>query len=155
MFETINGLPAHPLFIHAPVVLVPLSALFALVLTLRPNLRRKAGWAVALSAVVALITTQVAITSGYRFDELLEGAVNTDRHASLATTSRNLVVLFVVAAACSAVLDRRSGDSVSPKSENLSRIAMAAATVFSTAATVWMVRTGEEGARLVWSGVVS
>ncbi len=42
--ETQNGLPAHPLLVHVPIVLVPLSAVGA-VLMLWPFLRAKIGWA--------------------------------------------------------------------------------------------------------------
>ncbi|MBB1508308.1 cytochrome b5-like heme/steroid binding domain-containing protein [Tessaracoccus sp. MC1756] len=39
MLEDILGLPAHPLFVHLPVVLLPLSAVSIVALTLRPAWR--------------------------------------------------------------------------------------------------------------------
>lgn len=163
--ESINGLPAHPLFVHAPVVLVPLSALFALVLAARPGLRRKAGWGLALAAIVTLVSTQLAISSGYAFDELVAGAVNTDKHEALAITGRNFVLLFTLAALVVAVLDWRNragsiattGDvtnSSASTSDTIARVGAIAAGLFSVLATVWMFRAGEEGAKLVWSGVI-
>ena len=41
--ETLFGLPAHPLIVHVPIVLVPLSAVGA-VLMCWPFLRAKIGW---------------------------------------------------------------------------------------------------------------
>ena len=57
------GLPAHPLLVHIPVVLIPLGALGA-VLMVWPRLRRTLGWWVCGIVVVAGIATQLAISSG-------------------------------------------------------------------------------------------
>jgi uncharacterized membrane protein len=153
--ESVSGLPAHPLFVHAPVVLVPLATLLALACATWPRLRRRAGWAVAGAAAVGLIATQLAVSSGYRFDELLEGAVDTSDHQALGETTRNLVAVFLVSAMATAWLDRPTGDPAT----GLRRWAVVAGVVVTTLssvmATVWMIRTGEEGARLVWDGVLT
>lgn len=152
--DSINGLPAHPLFVHAPVVLVPLMTLFALVVAARPALRRRAGWALALAACVALIATQLAVTSGYRFDELIEGAVNTDRHQDLAEASRNLVVVAVLVLTAVVAIDFRARHAPTDRAETAARVTSVLGALVAVAATVWMARAGEEGARLVWSGVL-
>ncbi|MDG4768106.1 hypothetical protein O7632_29040 [Solwaraspora sp. WMMD406] len=64
MIEEIQGIPAHPLVVHAAVVFVPLLVLGALVYGLVPRLRRRIGWAVALLAVVAPIAAGLATTTG-------------------------------------------------------------------------------------------
>jgi hypothetical protein len=38
------GLPAHPLLVHAVVVLVPLVAIGAIAAVLWPSLRTRIGW---------------------------------------------------------------------------------------------------------------
>lgn len=153
--DSINGLPAHPLFVHAPVVLVPLATLLAIVMAARPGLRRTGGWALATAAVVGLIVTQLAVSSGYEFDELVRGAVNTDRHQALGITTRNLVAVFTVAAIVTAVLDHRFSERATSASRRATGLSMAATTISGLLATVWMVRTGDEGARLVWENVIT
>lgn len=152
--DSINGLPAHPLFVHAPVVLVPLATLLAIVMAARPELRRRNGWALAIAATVGLVATQLAVSSGYEFDELVRGIVNTDRHQSLGETTRNFVAVFTVAAVVTAILDRRSPERTVSATQWGTWLSMAVTTVSGVLATVWMVRTGDEGARLVWDGVL-
>ena len=153
--ETINGLPAHPLFVHAPVVLMPLTLIAMMVLAARPQLRRRSGLALAAAALVVLLSTQLSIMSGDAFDEALDGAVNVDDHADLAQTTRNFLVVFVLAATGFAVLDRKNSEGAprwyGPTSTGL----VAVAAVSSLLATVWMVRTGDEGARLVWDNLLT
>lgn len=152
--ESISGLPAHPLFVHAPVVLVPLAMLFALACAARPGLRRRAGWALAGAAVVTLVATQLAVSSGYRFDELLDGAADTSDHQALGETTRNLVAVFAVGSLVTAVLDRPGGGP-SARRRWAVLAAMAVTTLSSVMATLWVIRTGDEGARLVWDGVIA
>ena len=53
--EKLFGLPAHPLLVHIPVVLVPLAAIIAIVFAFKPAWLDRFGWGlVALSGVGAL-----------------------------------------------------------------------------------------------------
>ena len=47
MFDLINGVPVHPLVVHAVVVLLPLTILGALVMVFKPAWRLKYGHLVA------------------------------------------------------------------------------------------------------------
>ncbi len=153
--ESILGLPAHPLLVHAPVVLVPLATLFALVVAVVPRLGRRTAWALAAAAAVCLIATQLAVSSGYAFDDLVAGAVDTDEHRGLGETTRNLVLLFFVSAAARAGLGALTVTEDRRWLVPATRVSSAVATLSSIMATIWMVRTGHEGARLVWDGVLS
>lgn len=64
MLESIGELPSHPLFVHAPVVLMPLVALFALVLTLRPPWRQRAGVTLPIVSAGLAVATYLAMLSG-------------------------------------------------------------------------------------------
>ena len=44
MFNTFQGLPLHPLVVHATVVLVPLMCLLTVLVAVRPVLRGKFAW---------------------------------------------------------------------------------------------------------------
>lgn len=55
IFDTVAGLPAHPLLVHAAVVLLPLGLLATIAVILAPRLRRHYGWpAIVLLAVGGL-----------------------------------------------------------------------------------------------------
>ena len=47
------GLPAHPLLVHAPIVLVPLCLVAAIFMAAKPEWRRRFGVPTAVLAVVA------------------------------------------------------------------------------------------------------
>ncbi|MQA27164.1 MAG: hypothetical protein GEU94_17250 [Micromonosporaceae bacterium] len=67
MFEEILGLPAHPLIVHAAVVLVPLLVAVAIAYALIPPLRGRLDWAVVVLAVAAPAAVWAARQSGEAF----------------------------------------------------------------------------------------
>lgn len=73
MFLEILGLPMHPVAVHAPVVLVPLLVLGALVYAVVPRLRGYVGWAAVLLAVAAPLSTVTAKLSGEAYRDVLYG----------------------------------------------------------------------------------
>ncbi|MGI9616287.1 MAG: DUF2231 domain-containing protein [Acidimicrobiales bacterium] len=154
--ESFNGLPAHPLFIHAPVMLVPLTTLLTLVFVVRPMWRRRAWYALPGAAALCIGTTQLAIMSGEAFDEIAGDAIDTSTHETLALWTRAFLVLFFVASLVLAVLDRRLATGSGPGWAGSGVLIMVAVTtILSILASVWMFRTGDEGARLVWDGVLT
>lgn len=62
----INGLPLHPLIVHAVVVFVPLGALAAILFALVPRWRWLLRWPTLLLAVAAVVLTRIAVLSGTR-----------------------------------------------------------------------------------------
>jgi hypothetical protein len=94
VLDTLAGIPSHPLFVHAPVVLIPLVGLTAIALAFRPAWRATLRWWPSVAAGVSLIATLLAVGSGNAFDERLDGLVDTERHESLALTTLALVAVF-------------------------------------------------------------
>lgn len=74
MFEEFQGLPLHPLAVHAPVVLVPLLVVVASVYALVPKVRRHVGWAALLLAVGAPASVWLARISGQAYERRLYGS---------------------------------------------------------------------------------
>jgi hypothetical protein len=64
MLDTIFGLPVHVLVIHAVVVLIPLSALGAVFIALRPKALRLFGAATIIGAAVGTAGAFIAKESG-------------------------------------------------------------------------------------------
>lgn len=160
----LSGLPLHPLVVHAVVALVPLAVLCAVVLAVLPKWRWLTRWAALLTSLGALVAVFVARQSG---EELRES----DRYAGLqgdAATllhtheERSEVLLWVFIAFTVLVLlaflllpaptGLTSGrlDHAGSAQPWLARTLAAALVVVGVVALVWVVLTGDAGARSVW-----
>ena len=155
MLESIGELPSHPLFVHAPVAFMPLLAIFALVLAARPRWRRQVGLALPVLSAGLALATFLAKESGKELEGLLgDFAPNTDTHQSLANTTLVMILLLLCVSAVMVVADRwvRSGGPAWLPHAAVALIGLSVA--LASLATIWMFRTGHEGARLVWKGTV-
>lgn len=63
-FNTVTGLPWHPLLVHAVVVLVPLAALGTVAIAFVSSLRRRYGWLTIALFAVAAFSSLIAKNSG-------------------------------------------------------------------------------------------
>lgn len=152
MFDTINGLPVHPLVVHAVVVLVPLSVLGTILIAAVPKWRAPYGPIVVAVAAVATVLCPVATSSG----EALEKHVGSPAydHAEMGDM---LVWFMLPVLILSAILvwlarrpeDRRPGPTWLPT-------AVAVLAVVAGLACSWQVyRVGDSGAKSVWHDQVS
>src|SRR5689334_25224816 len=64
MFDLINGLPVHPLVVHAVVVLLPAAVLGTIAIAFKPAWRAAYGKLVVAVAAVATALIPVATSSG-------------------------------------------------------------------------------------------
>lgn len=101
-FDQLFGLPAHPLLVHVPVVIIPLALLVALV-ALWPRARRGAALAAAALAVVGALGAVLAAGAG----EELEGDVRetdlSEEHAAQGERVEPAAAAFGALAAAGAV----------------------------------------------------
>src|SRR6476469_7636769 len=105
MFDLVNGLPIHPLVVHAVVVLLPLATLGTIAIAVRPAWRRTYGLLVVACAAVATVLIPVATSSG----EALEKHVgDPGQHAELGDQLIWFAIPMLVLAAALWWLDRRS-----------------------------------------------
>jgi hypothetical protein len=96
-----GGLPAHPLIIHVPVVLIPLSVLGALACIARPHWFDRYGVLLCLCSIVAMSSIFLAMQAG----AALESAISlTPAQAQLigehSHAAHILAIAFVVFTAC-------------------------------------------------------
>jgi len=94
--DKISGIPAHPLLVHLPVVLIPLAALGALVMAVWPRSRRQIGWITAGVAVVGAIGAILAASAGESLEELVRETPAIEEHAEAGEMARNFSILFAV-----------------------------------------------------------
>jgi uncharacterized membrane protein len=160
--DELFGTPAHPLLVHIPVVLLPLSAVVTIVMAVKPRLRHRLSWVLFGSTLVTAAVTYWATQAGYRLRNALQPALGTkaDRHLELGNQTATLATIFFVGAACMVVMDRWYLPRAAKRSESLSRRDARSAVVLASlvalvgvVAAVWAIRTGHEGARITWDGV--
>ncbi len=73
--RSLFGLPAHPLLLHAPVVLIPLLGIAAIALVIRRDWLTRYGVALAIGAIVTLGATNLAVGAGEAFREARDNAM--------------------------------------------------------------------------------
>ena len=106
LFDTILGLPLHPLVVHGAVVLLPLAALSLVVAALWPWWRSRALAASVVALTVALAAAVLAKESG----EALAGRVGLPvEHAAWADRLVPVAAVTWLAAAAWLLLSRRRG----------------------------------------------
>jgi len=165
--DTLFGLPAHPLLVHIPVVLVPVAAIAALLIVIRPVWRRRFGWAVVALTAVSAVSVQLAFASGQSFRQRLQGNAEgpaLNRHMELARQVRPIVVVFfLVLTAYVWFMSRYEavrGSVNTPGSHSLAWSKAASWTLAALSALgalsalIWIVRTGHQGAKTTWGKLV-
>ncbi|HEY3262089.1 MAG TPA: DUF2231 domain-containing protein [Pseudonocardiaceae bacterium] len=171
---TIDGIPAHPLLVHAVVVLLPLAALGGLVIAARASWRRRFGPAVLALTAVGVAAVPLATRTGNQLKNVLPANPAIDRHAELGNNllpfalAYGVAVLLLVIAgrladrergadtAAGASAGSGDGDGALRVTRTWRRVAIVAAALVAftaTAATVQIVRIGHSGSAAVWKGV--
>lgn len=161
MFDTIGGIPMHPLIVHGVVVLVPLTALLVLLAALSTRVRRWAGILTPITATLALVMVPFATQSGEALEERVAETALVEEHAELGESLIFFVLLLAVAAWALWFVDRRSRATASGGSRDgaargrspVMLAIMALSVVAVLATTVQVVRIGHSGAASVWDGV--
>jgi uncharacterized membrane protein len=151
VFDEVNGLPLHPLAVHAAVVLVPLSALLG-VLYVVPRTRAWARWPLLLVALAAVPSVFVARESGSE----LKGALSlggealdlVNEHEDRATLLFYLVIGYAVVAVIAFVADRSRGIS-----KAMTQLISVLVIVGALAVAYQTYRVGDIGSRAVWDFV--
>lgn len=94
--KTLFGLPAHPLLVHVPVVLIPLIGIAAIPMAFSRRVRARLGWVVVGLTVIAGIGTQLAVMSGQALRHSVPPSSALNSHVHMAESLRPLVlVLFI------------------------------------------------------------
>ena len=75
--QYLGGLPLHPLVVHFAVVLVPLSALFLILLVLIRGWADRFGWLIVISVAFGTLTSFVGAYISYFLDGATGGIIVT------------------------------------------------------------------------------
>jgi uncharacterized membrane protein len=160
MIDTLLGLPAHPLLVHAAVVFGPLLVAAAIAYALVPPIRNRIAWAVLGLGAVAPITLWLAKLSGDSFldrqvkvgagpefvRKVHEHAEFGERAAWYGTALGVLAILLVLVVSA---VSRRPTDTRS----QIVTYGLAVLSIVAAAITGYYVfKTGHSGATNVWGG---
>lgn len=157
MFDLVNGLPVHPLVVHAVVVLLPLAVVGTIAIAAVPRWRTTYGPLVVVTALVATVLLPVATSSG----EALEHRVGEPgNHAALGEQLIWFAVPLLLLASLLVWLARRAERAQrageAPAARPWLPTAVAALAVLAgLAAGVQVYRVGDSGARAAWGDQVS
>ena len=147
---TINGLPLHPLVVHATVVTLPVTAFVALAY-LRPKWQHALRWPLFALAVLSAVLIWITSSSG--------DSLNHDRFASATgllrdrihsheTWAGRLQVATYIFAGIAAVLT--VGWNALSRIKFARPVLLALLAVGSIAVIVLVIATGDAGARAAW-----
>jgi uncharacterized membrane protein len=162
VFEEFMGIPAHPLLVHAAIVLVPLLILVGLGYALVPALRTHLWWAALLLAVAAPGAALLAKLAGDAFRARLvrndmaspEGLVAIDEHRTFGTNLVYAAAALGVLVIVLVLLSRSRNPGTPAKSFTPVTIALTVAVLAASGAAGWYVfQAGDSGARMVWGGM--
>lgn len=147
--DTVNGLPVHPLIVHAAIVLVPLAAVGAVLVACRSAWDRRFGVVVVLVALVAAGASVLAKESG---EHLARTLGLPEPHAQLGNR-----MPLIAGALFAAVLLLWLFDRGVPGNRRRPwwLVLLAILTVVVAVLAVWWTwRTGESGAATVWQPIM-
>lgn len=158
---TFNGMPLHPLFVHAVVMLVPVASIAAIVGSVWPKARRKMGIVTPILAVAAAGSAAFTMQAG----EWLEAHVDETKLLETHTDGADMVppwIIFMLVAVVGQWLWFRTQDkrAAAGKASLLSPALTRTATwiiailviVASLGATTIIAIVGDAGAKAVWDG---
>ena len=145
------GLPAHPLFLHVPVILVPVLVLATIAVVVKPAWRERYGLAWGTLAVAALAGTVLAAGAGDAFLEERRFVPNVlHEHQEAGETLRLLMFIFVALVLLTVVRDWRARRG-SPIGSHAVGVGLSVVVLAVAAASGFFVaRAGHLGSKSTW-----
>lgn len=156
--QTVNGLPAHVLLVHAIVVLLPLSAALLALTALWPAARRRLAGPNAILALLVVVLVPITTSAGEWLEHRLAPNALIHHHAELGDTA----IYAAVAVAALAVIvwwRQREGAGrspaprtfLAPSSSVVTTVVTVVAVLVSATAVYDVIRIGDSGAKASWS----
>ncbi|HSS67144.1 MAG TPA: DUF2231 domain-containing protein [Nocardioidaceae bacterium] len=173
MFDSVFGLPLHPLVVHATVVVVPSAAVAVALAAVWPRFRAWAGFMPLGLAAAAIVLVPITTSSGESLEHSVVETALVREHTQMAEGLLPWVLLLGVAAAglfAVRLSEHQSSSPVEQSADAEGRLArlrsrfvasppprfavmalVVVALVASIGTTVQVVRIGHSGARASWS----
>ncbi len=147
------GLPAHPLLVHVPIVLIPLAAITAMI-SIHKKYRRELLLVTAAMAVLGAAFLFLAAGAGESLEDNLPKSRAIHEHAESGESSQGPTVLFAAVAVGAVLSLEASRRKFVYRGKSLPKWAtsvfLALTVVGGVAATVAVSQAGHSGAKSVW-----
>ncbi len=163
MIDSFGNIPSHPLLVHIPVVLIPLSLIATVAMLVAPSVRRRYGSLAIVVLLLAFVGTILAARSGRALEKQYIDAGQTipdllQDHADMGGRLQFLVGIYLVATIVWIYRSRRGpvyGEDGSPTGSTrlLSAFVVVLVLAAGTFSAISTLRTGHSGARNVWEQV--
>ena len=156
MFDSIFGLPLHPLVVHATVVVVPAAAITVLLAAFWPRVRRWAAWLPLGLSVAAAILDPLSTQSGEALEHALPRSELIRAHSEYADGLLPWLGGLVVVAFGLwwwTRSERLEPGRFRRLPQWLIATLMVLAVVVTVGTTVQVVLIGHSGAEAAWDGV--
>lgn len=166
--DTLFGLPAHPLLVHIPIVLIPVAAIGVLVMAVKPAWHRRYRWSVLAIGVAGTLGAALAAQAGEQLEHRIvavegrQAASGWHQHAEAGDTARNVAFIFLAVLLVFVLvpwwLERRSDADPALSPSRGTRVLTVAVSVLTLIAAVGAVATiiqaGHTGSEAVWEDYV-
>jgi uncharacterized membrane protein len=150
--DNIDNIPTHPLVVHLPIVLVPLTLICVLVFSLRKKWHAHYAIPVAALSFVALIGSYLAKESGEGLEERVRETSLMEKHTELGdqffTIALLMFLVVLVWAFVGWYFRNKSDDESKYKYLRIGICVVAVAVVSYASFAVYKV--GHSGAKSVW-----
>jgi cytochrome b involved in lipid metabolism len=151
MFDLITGLPIHPLISHAVVVLVPLAAVGALILTFRAKWRATYSPLVLIATLLSLMSAYIATQSG----EALSSRVGLpNSHSTLGERLALVVLIFSITFSIWFAIER-SKSLCAKVPKLLQQLVKALVPITAIMSVTLTVLVGHSGAETTWKSRIA
>jgi len=151
--STFFGLPAHPLLVHVPIVLIPLAAITAFV-SIHKKYRREMLLVTAVMAVVGLAFLSLAAGAGESLQHDLPRSRAIHDHADAGEKSQGPTAVFAFAAVGAVLAGEAARRKFVFKGKSLPKWSASALLVLTVvggvASAVAVSQAGHSGAKSVW-----
>ena len=145
--EELFGLPAHPLVVHAAVVLLPLAAVVTVVCAALPRVRRHYAPVALGLALVALVAVGLAQGSGEALEESVDETELVEEHTGMGERVLPWSIAVVVAAAAVTAIPLLARRRPTIPGRTITAVVVVLAVVAGAGATWTVVEVGHSGAK--------
>ena len=151
--DTLFGLPAHPLIVHAAVVLLPIAAIGLIVVAAIPRARKLYAPIVLGLALAATVAVGLAQQSGESLEDNVKETELVEEHTEQGETVLPWAIAVTVMSALVAAEPyvRNRFDRPSPRV--VTAVLVGASLIIGIGATYTVIDVGHSGAKSVWSDV--
>jgi cytochrome bd-type quinol oxidase subunit 2 len=146
VFDLITGLPVHPLISHAVVIVVPLAAIGALILTFIPKWRTTYSPLVLIAVLLSPISAFIATQSG---EALSERVGLPKSHSTLGERLSYVVLAFAILFSVWFAIEKSASVRIKiPKV--LQQVIKVLVPILAIASLILTVLVGHSGAEATW-----